>query len=533
MLVLLATSIASLCLLTDGAVYDWTYTKPGPEATDARLDGHAVRRFDYAHSVLACARACLQLQTCSSYNYNKAVTTCELNAVVTNSSVPLVSAAGYQYFGRTDIIPAEEGLPACASRPCLHGGMCQERPGSIPPYYCFCAATDYHGQQCQDQVLDGGWGEWGSWGSCSESCGLGLRVRQRSCDNPTATPGRGRGCAGLAEQKGQCNKTRCPFWSEWSPVGNCSSHRVCGPGSQNYIRVCERGGTVDVDPGCTGPANTTFPCQSRPCRTAVRLRDGPSVGEGRLEVYDAQEREWGTVCNLGWSAVNSDVVCRQMGFTGTAAGKDGNARPPIACSTTTEDFTETEFTVRCPTGCAGDSSEVWGTVIYTGDSSICRAAIHDQRISNEVGGDVTVHVLAGRSEYTGSTRSGVQSRSYDSYGPAMYMSGYTVMTSADDDVPIVLSGVTCAGVETSLVSCPHQGWRETANCDHSMDVIVHCQVDGAWGAWGSWGPCSTEPCGGAGTRERQRVCNRPPPANRGLPCGGDAVQSRPCYRDPC
>ncbi|XP_066299166.1 SCO-spondin-like [Branchiostoma lanceolatum] len=210
MLFLLATSIASLCFLTDGAVYDWTYTKPGPEATDARLDGHVVRRFDYAHSVLACARACLQLQTCSSYNYNKAVTMCELNAVVTNSSVPLVSAAGYQYFGRTDVIPAEEGLPACASRPCLHGGMCQERPGSIPPYYCFCAATDYHGQQCQDEVLDGGWGEWGEWGPCSESCGLGLRVRHRSCDNPTPTPGRGRSCAGLAEQKGQCNKTRCP-----------------------------------------------------------------------------------------------------------------------------------------------------------------------------------------------------------------------------------------------------------------------------------------------------------------------------------
>ncbi|XP_066299165.1 thrombospondin-2-like [Branchiostoma lanceolatum] len=212
---------------------------------------------------------------------------------------------------------------------------------------------------------------------------------------------------------------------------------------------------------------------------------------------------------------------------------NGNSRPPIACSTSARDFTDTEFTVRCPTGCAEDSSEVWGTVIYTGDSSICRAAIHDQRISNEVGGDVTVHVLAGRSDYTGSTRSGVQSRSYGSYEPAMYMSGYTVMTSAEDDVPIVLSGVTCAGAETSLVSCPHQGWRETANCDHSMDVMVHCQVDGAWGAWGSWGPCSTEPCRGAGTRERQRVCNRPPPANRGLPCGGDAVQSRPCFRDPC
>ncbi|XP_078658297.1 uncharacterized protein LOC144903758 [Branchiostoma floridae x Branchiostoma belcheri] len=187
--------------------------------------------------------------------------------------------------------------------------------------------------------------------------------------------------------------------------------------------------------------------------------------------------------------------------------------------------------VRCPVGCADDTSPVWGTVIYTADSSICRAAIHDQRISNAVGGDVTVHVLALKSEFTGSNRSDVTSLSWDNY-KAMYLSGYTVMTPAAAEVPIVLSGVQCSGAERFLAGCPHGGWRETAHCDHSMDVLVHCQVDGAWSAWGSWGPCSRH-CGGAGTRERQRVCDRPPPANRGLPCEGNAVQSRACYRDPC
>lgn len=60
---------------------------------------------------------------------------------------------------------------------------------------------------------------------------------------------------------------------------------------------------------------------------------------------------------------------------------------------------------------ASGSGTVWGTEIFTDDSRICRAAVHDGRIS-ERGGNVRVVFLGGRSSYRGSQRNGVRSQNY-------------------------------------------------------------------------------------------------------------------------
>ena len=44
----------------------------------------------------------------------------------------------------------------------------------------------------------------------------------------------------------------------------------------------------------------------------VRLVGGDSPLRGRLEVH--YQGIWGTVCKDGWSLVNSDIVCQQLGF---------------------------------------------------------------------------------------------------------------------------------------------------------------------------------------------------------------------------
>lgn len=58
------------------------------------------------------------------------------------------------------------------------------------------------------------------------------------------------------------------------------------------------------------------------------------------------------------------------------------------------------------------SNRLWGTNIYTDDSSICTAAVHVGMITRAAGGVVTVEIRAGSSSYAGSMKNGVTSNAY-------------------------------------------------------------------------------------------------------------------------
>ncbi len=64
---------------------------------------------------------------------------------------------------------------------------------------------------------------------------------------------------------------------------------------------------------------------------------------------------------------------------------------------------------------AGTEDSIWGTDIYTDDSSIGTAAVHAGLITFAAGGTVEIRILPGQSSYTGSTRNGVTSGDWDAW----------------------------------------------------------------------------------------------------------------------
>jgi hypothetical protein len=67
----------------------------------------------------------------------------------------------------------------------------------------------------------------------------------------------------------------------------------------------------------------------------------------------------------------------------------------------------------CPPN--GSPGSVWGTDVYTDDSSICTAAVHAGLITLARGGNVTIEIMGGRPSYTGSSRNGITTGGYSSW----------------------------------------------------------------------------------------------------------------------
>jgi hypothetical protein len=69
------------------------------------------------------------------------------------------------------------------------------------------------------------------------------------------------------------------------------------------------------------------------------------------------------------------------------------------------------FTFDCLRG--GSLNPVWGTDVYTDDSSVCTAAVHAGLITLDEGGVVVIRIRRGLDAYEGSTRNGVRTSAYE------------------------------------------------------------------------------------------------------------------------
>ncbi|WP_338865070.1 M57 family metalloprotease [Myxococcus stipitatus] len=141
-----------------------------------------------------------------------------------------------------------------------------------------------------------------------------------------------------------------------------------------------------------------------------------------------------TTAVVGGSIMNS---CFRDSETGEWTGSDITALNALygttgvaACSTYSfpayrgQNGTEIRCTCDSATGGA-----VWGTDLYTDDSSVCDAGVHAGAIP-ATGGTVIVTIQPGQSSYTGSTRNGITTRAYGAWAGSFTVSGLTPTVSA-------------------------------------------------------------------------------------------------------
>lgn len=142
---------------------------------------------------------------------------------------------------------------------------------TVPPGNS-CRGDSSQEEECSELPncpVNGNWGAWLPAGPCSVTCGVGLQLSNRRCDNPAPRYG-GRPCDGQSTQSSIC-QSPCPVdgvYTGWSNWGECSSS--CIPQGSVPIRTrhrtCSNPGPSSNPPGgsCQGEDRQTDRCNQLP-----------------------------------------------------------------------------------------------------------------------------------------------------------------------------------------------------------------------------------------------------------------------------
>jgi hypothetical protein len=179
--------------------------------------------------------------------------------------------------------------------------------------------------------------------------------------------------------------------------------------------------------GAAGPVygTDTYTDDSSVCTAAVHagritLASGGSV---TIEIRPGQSSYAGSTRNgitsSSWGAWTGSfvIVAAARGNPGVGSGGTGWALTATRFRT----FLGARFAYGCPA--KGKPGSVWGTGVYTDDSSVCTAAVHAGRFTIAKGGSVTIEMQPGQDSYTGSKRNGITSADWKTWGGSFVVVG--------------------------------------------------------------------------------------------------------------
>ncbi|XP_033097344.1 deleted in malignant brain tumors 1 protein-like [Anneissia japonica] len=371
-----------------------------------------------------------------------------------------------------------------------------EGTGSIILENVECLGTESSLTQCLNQ----GWGVH----NCTHSRDAGVRCIEpsqlrRNVSAESLPSGTTRLVNGATNKEGRLEVYYSSSWGtvcddSWTAANSDVACRQLGfAGSSAFYSNAHFGqgsGNIWLDNvGCTGSENSISECSHNGwgvhnCNhgedigilcygnsVTMRLVNGATNGEGRLEVYYSSA--WGTVCDDGWTAANSDVACRQLGFAGSSAFY-GNAHFGQGSGNIWLDNV----------GCTGSENTIsecshngWGVHNCNHGEDIgivCYGAIRLVNGATNKEGRLEVYYSSAWGTVCDDSWTAVNSdvacRQLGFAGSsAFYGSAHFGQGSGN----IWLDNVGCTGSENTISECSHNGWG-VHNCNHGEDIGIVC-----------------------------------------------------------
>lgn len=156
--------------------------------------------------------------------------------------------------------------------------LCRTRTCDNPSPKNRGKACSGHSIMVTNCTVNGGWSEWSSYGQCSQTCGVAIKVRRRTCSSPKAAFG-GRTCVGVDRQEIYCTDLPpCPppvpfsIDGNWGPFGDWSECSApCGGGFRFRQRKCDDPAPMNQGIDCIGCNVEYEQCNKQPCNEVKKI----------------------------------------------------------------------------------------------------------------------------------------------------------------------------------------------------------------------------------------------------------------------